>query len=46
MPLRAALPAAKAYLTAALQAADQLQVGHGHGPVHHFHALWPGEERA
>jgi len=31
---------AKAYLTAALAAADQLNVGHGHGPVHHFHALW------
>jgi hydroxymethylpyrimidine/phosphomethylpyrimidine kinase len=32
--------AAKAYLTAALAAADQLAVGTGHGPVHHFHALW------
>ena len=32
--------AAKAYLTAAIEAADQLQVGSGHGPVHHFHALW------
>jgi hydroxymethylpyrimidine/phosphomethylpyrimidine kinase len=31
---------AKAYLTAAIAAADQLSVGHGHGPVHHFHALW------
>jgi hydroxymethylpyrimidine/phosphomethylpyrimidine kinase len=40
MPLRAAVEAAKAYLTGALRAADQLQVGHGHGPVHHFHALW------
>lgn len=29
--------AAKAYLTAALAAADRLGVGHGHGPVHHFH---------
>lgn len=27
---------AKRYLTAALQAADRLSVGHGHGPVHHF----------
>lgn len=31
---------AKAYLTRALQGADQLTVGHGHGPVHHFHAMW------
>jgi hydroxymethylpyrimidine/phosphomethylpyrimidine kinase len=40
MPLRDAISGAKAYLTGALQAADQLRVGHGHGPVHHFHALW------
>jgi hydroxymethylpyrimidine/phosphomethylpyrimidine kinase len=32
--------AAKDYLTAALRAADSLDVGEGHGPVHHFHALW------
>jgi hydroxymethylpyrimidine/phosphomethylpyrimidine kinase len=32
--------AAKAYLTEALQNADQLNIGAGHGPVHHFHALW------
>lgn len=31
---------AKEYLTDALRAADQLHVGHGRGPVHHFHALW------
>jgi hydroxymethylpyrimidine/phosphomethylpyrimidine kinase len=30
---------AKAYLTTALKYADQLKVGQGHGPVHHFHAL-------
>ncbi len=41
LPLRDAVRAAKAYLTDALRAADQLRVGHGHGPVHHFHALWP-----
>ena len=35
-----AIRAAKAYLTAALAASDQLQVGKGHGPVHHFHTLW------
>ena len=32
---------AKAYLTAALATADRLDVGSGHGPVNHFHALWP-----
>jgi hydroxymethylpyrimidine/phosphomethylpyrimidine kinase len=31
---------AKDYLTGALRAADRLDVGKGHGPVHHFHALW------
>jgi hydroxymethylpyrimidine/phosphomethylpyrimidine kinase len=31
---------AKAYLTAALAASGRLEVGGGHGPVHHFHALW------
>ncbi len=31
---------AKAWLTQALAAADSLEVGHGHGPVHHFHAWW------
>ena len=31
---------AKAYVTAAIAAADRLAVGEGHGPVHHFHALW------
>ncbi len=30
---------AKAYVTAAIGAADHLQVGHGHGPLHHFHAF-------
>lgn len=31
---------AKEYLTEALRHADELTVGSGHGPVHHFHALW------
>lgn len=34
---------AKAYLNGALAASDQLKVGHGIGPVHHFHALWPND---
>lgn len=39
-PLRDAVLDAKTYLTDALLAADQLHVGAGHGPVHHFHAWW------
>jgi hydroxymethylpyrimidine/phosphomethylpyrimidine kinase len=35
-----AVDRAKTYLTAALAAADALDVGGGHGPVHHFHQLW------
>lgn len=31
---------AKTYVTAAIRAADTVPVGKGHGPVHHFHALW------
>ena len=31
---------AKAWLSAALAQADSLEVGHGIGPVHHFHAWW------
>jgi hydroxymethylpyrimidine/phosphomethylpyrimidine kinase len=38
--LRAAVREAKTYITAAISAADHLNVGPGHGPVHHFHALW------
>ena len=37
---------AKAYLGAAIAAADRLGIGHGHGPVHHFHALWPAPPAA
>ncbi|AKU97530.1 Hydroxymethylpyrimidine phosphate kinase ThiD [Labilithrix luteola] len=31
---------ARAYLQEAMRAADELEVGSGHGPVHHFHAWW------
>ncbi|NHD18384.1 MULTISPECIES: bifunctional hydroxymethylpyrimidine kinase/phosphomethylpyrimidine kinase [unclassified Actinopolyspora] len=31
---------AKEYLSGALRAAEQLEVGQGHGPVHHFHDRW------
>ncbi len=44
--LEEAVVAAKAYLTAALGAADSLRIGLGQGPVHHFHALWPQLEGA
>lgn len=40
LPLPEAVARAKAYLTAALAAADRLAIGHGAGPVHHFHAFW------
>ena len=40
MDLLEAARRAKAYLTGALAASDELSVGSGHGPVHHFHALW------
>lgn len=39
-PMSEAVARAKAYLHAALAQSDRLDVGHGHGPVHHFHALW------
>lgn len=35
-----AVAAAKAWLAGAVAAAGELSVGSGHGPVHHFHALW------
>ena len=31
---------AKAWISEAIAAADRLKVGHGHGPVHHFHPWW------
>jgi len=31
---------AKAYLVEAIVRSGELNVGGGHGPVHHFHALW------
>ncbi len=38
--LVAAAETAKDYVTRAIAAADELRIGAGHGPVHHFHALW------
>ena len=31
---------AKAWVSAAIAAADQLGVGHGNGPIHHFHGFY------
>jgi hydroxymethylpyrimidine/phosphomethylpyrimidine kinase len=38
--MEAAVRSAKAYIQAAIAAADSLHIGSGHGPVHHFHAFW------
>jgi hydroxymethylpyrimidine/phosphomethylpyrimidine kinase len=40
LPLPAAAQQAKAYVSAAIAAADRLGVGSGRGPLHHFHAWW------
>ncbi|MEX0840898.1 MAG: bifunctional hydroxymethylpyrimidine kinase/phosphomethylpyrimidine kinase [Xanthobacteraceae bacterium] len=40
LDLAEAVREAKAYVTAAIAAADRLKIGHGHGPVHHFHGWW------
>lgn len=40
LDLTDAVATAHSYLQAAIQASDDLQIGAGHGPVHHFHALW------
>jgi hydroxymethylpyrimidine/phosphomethylpyrimidine kinase len=41
--LAAAVQHAKQYTSATIAAADQLSVGSGHGPVHHFYAFWNKE---
>ena len=40
LSLHDAVAAAKAYVTAAIAASERLTIGHGSGPVHHFHASW------
>jgi hydroxymethylpyrimidine/phosphomethylpyrimidine kinase len=39
-PLVDAVKGAKRYVTDALQAGSQYQLGQGHGPVHHFYQNW------
>ncbi len=43
-PLAEAVAAAKAYVAGAVAASGALTVGSGHGPTHHFHALWRDAE--
>ena len=38
--LETAIRTAKAWISAAIAAADRLGVGHGHGPIHHFHGFY------
>jgi hydroxymethylpyrimidine/phosphomethylpyrimidine kinase len=40
MDLSDAVAAAKAYISEAIRASRSLEIGQGHGPVHHFHAWW------
>jgi hydroxymethylpyrimidine/phosphomethylpyrimidine kinase len=41
LTLPKAVETAHNWLHAAIRAADRLEIGHGHGPVHHFHEVWP-----
>ncbi|WP_018987991.1 bifunctional hydroxymethylpyrimidine kinase/phosphomethylpyrimidine kinase [Aromatoleum toluclasticum] len=41
-PVESAVRDARDYLLRAIAASGALSVGSGHGPVHHFHALWRG----
>lgn len=38
--LELAVRSAKAWISAAIAAADRFSVGHGHGPIHHFHRFY------
>lgn len=40
MSVLKAVEQAKAFLSGALKASDQLNVGKGHGPLHHFYDVW------
>lgn len=40
LELEDAVGRAHRYLQGAIRAADQLSIGSGHGPVHHFHNVW------
>jgi hydroxymethylpyrimidine/phosphomethylpyrimidine kinase len=38
--LETAVRNAKAFVSAAIASADRFTVGHGHGPIHHFHRYY------
>jgi hydroxymethylpyrimidine/phosphomethylpyrimidine kinase len=38
--LATAVRNAKAFISAAIASADRFSVGHGHGPIHHFHRFY------
>jgi hydroxymethylpyrimidine/phosphomethylpyrimidine kinase len=38
--LEQAVRNAKAWISAAIASADRFSVGHGHGPIHHFHTFY------
>jgi hydroxymethylpyrimidine/phosphomethylpyrimidine kinase len=38
--METAVRGAKTWISAAIAAADRLGVGHGHGPIHHFHGFY------
>ncbi len=40
LTLEAATAEAHGYVQRAISAADGLKIGHGHGPLHHFHRVW------
>ncbi len=42
-PLPEACRLAKDYISAAIRDGAGYLIGHGHGPVNHFHSLWPKE---
>jgi hydroxymethylpyrimidine/phosphomethylpyrimidine kinase len=39
-PLETAVHNAKTFVSAAIAQADRFAVGHGHGPIHHFHRYY------
>lgn len=45
MSVEDSVRAAKAYMHGALAASGELDVGHGHGPLHHFYRLWERPSR-
>lgn len=44
--VRDSVSRAKAYIRGAIAAGAGYRIGHGHGPVHHFHRWWDGNDEA